>query len=38
MKKILLLMLVSVILASCGVKGHPDIPEGAKYKRTYPAV
>lgn len=38
MKKILLLILVSVILASCGVKGHPDIPEGAKYKRTYPAV
>ena len=38
MKKILLLILVSVILASCGVKGQPDIPEGAKYKRTYPAV
>lgn len=38
MKKILLLILVSVILASCGVKGRPDIPEGAKYKRTYPAV
>ena len=38
MKKILLLILVSVILASCGVKGHPDIPKGAKYKRTYPAV
>jgi uncharacterized protein YceK len=37
MKKVLILLVVCLLTSSCGVKGDLDKPEGAKYKRTYPA-
>ena len=36
MKKITLLLLLGIIMTSCGLKGHLDTPPDAKYKRTYP--
>lgn len=36
MKKLILLFMLSVIVASCGVKGNLSKPEGAQYRRTYP--
>lgn len=37
MQKFILLILVSIVIASCGIKGHLDTPPDAKYKRTYPS-
>jgi len=36
MRKVFALVLLGT-LAACGVKGHLDKPEGARYVRTYPA-
>jgi predicted small lipoprotein YifL len=36
MKKFATFAIMAAMLAACGVKGRPDRPPEAKYKRTYP--